>query len=205
MIKRYNQPKRSLKKPLLVSLIAILAAIGVLAALELSGTTSFILDKKTAAPRTATQYTKGEAPAQTPASGQSGNIGSQPKDSDGTWSSDNKTPGNTESPSNTKLDKPTGNFVNNHRPRLSESDDRLKVMQSSCVTTPGASCQIIFTKGSTTKTLPAQKTDAGGGTYWNWKLQDVGLTEGAWKVQAKATLGTQTETAEDAAPLEVQP
>lgn len=97
---------------------------------------------------------------------------------------------------------PTGNFVSNHNPNLSGSPTP-NTEESVCNTTPGAKCEIIFTKDGITKSLPAQTTDNGGAAYWNWKLQDVGLTEGSWKVTAKATLGSQMVTADDAVPLVV--
>ena len=56
---------------------------------------------------------------------------------------------------------------------------------------------------SMVKSLPAQTTDAGGATYWNWKLQDYGLTAGTWKITAIAKLNGQTQTATDATNLEI--
>lgn len=201
MIKRYNQRRRTSKKPLLLGFLVLVALAGIVAVLELTGVTHFV--RKNAAPQTANQNTKGEGPNQT--ASENGATGTE-KSSDqaqtggGTYSSDNKTPNANQT---TKLDVPTGNFVSNHRRNLSGSPAPNK-LQSSCVTTPGATCQIIFTKDGATKSLEAKKTDAGGGVYWEWKLQDAGLTKGSWKVQAKATLGTQIETAEDSLLLEVQ-
>lgn len=97
---------------------------------------------------------------------------------------------------------PSGTFVSNHSPNLSGSPAP-NTIQSTCNTTPGATCTISFTKDGITRQLQAQKTDAGGATYWNWKLQDVGLTEGSWQVSATARLGAQTKTTNDALPLEV--
>src|SRR5690606_17218727 len=97
---------------------------------------------------------------------------------------------------------PFGNFVSNHRPNLSGSPAP-NTLSSVCNTTPGASCTISFTKDGTTKSLPAQTADANGATYWNWKLQDIGLTTGTWKVQANASLNGQTKSASDALDLVV--
>ena len=105
-------------------------------------------------------------------------------------------------PTNAELKDPTGTFVSNHHPNLGGSPAPNEI-QSVCVTTSGAYCEIIFTKDSVTKSLPKQLTDRGGAAYWTWKLQDIGLTKGSWQVQAKATLGSQTKTADDAATLEV--
>lgn len=102
----------------------------------------------------------------------------------------------------TTLITPYGNFVSNHRPNLS-GKPAPNGMQSGCTTTVGATCQIIFTKGDVTKSLPAKVTDSSGATYWSWTLQQIGLSTGSWKVQAKASMGNQTQTAADALNLEV--
>jgi hypothetical protein len=101
--------------------------------------------------------------------------------------------------SNLTLLEPTGNFISNHHPDSPASET------SVCTTTPGASCTIVFTKGSVIKSLPSQTTDRGGSTYWNnWKLSDIGLTSGNWSVQSIATLNGQTKSAVDATALVIQ-
>lgn len=97
---------------------------------------------------------------------------------------------------------PSGNFVSNHHPNLSGSPAP-NVISSVCTTTPGASCRIIFTKDTVVKSLPAQTTDRGGSTYWSWKLQDVGLSAGTWKVEATSSLAGQSQSTADALNLEV--
>lgn len=101
-----------------------------------------------------------------------------------------------------QLVTPSGNFVSNHRPNLSGSPAPNQV-SSACNTTPGAACQITFTKGDLVKSLATQTTDASGATYWSWNLQDVGLTAGSWQVQAIATLNGKNLTVKDAMNLEV--
>lgn len=106
---------------------------------------------------------------------------------------------------NPVLVPPTGTFVSNHTPNLSGSPAPNK-MHSDCATTPGATCQISFTRNDgRVKTLPAQNTDNAGAAYWSWTLQDVGLDTGSWTVEAKATLNNKTETAKDSTTLEVKP
>lgn len=102
------------------------------------------------------------------------------------------------------LISPSGNFVSNHRPNLSGNPAPASET-SVCTTTPGASCSITFTKDGITKSLTPQTTDRGGSAYWNWKLQDIGLTGGSWHIQAIASLGDQTKTADDALNLQVSP
>lgn len=122
---------------------------------------------------------------------------------DTTQPADNKSStGGTTSPS-APLQDPYGSFVSNHRPNLGGSPAPNE-MQSICNTTPGASCEIIFSKDGIIKKLPAQTTDKAGAAYWTWKLQAVGLTEGVWKVEAKATLNGQSKTAADPVALEVK-
>jgi hypothetical protein len=101
---------------------------------------------------------------------------------------------------------PTGDFVSNHHPNLSGSPAP-NTMTSVCTTTPGASCKISFTNTSTgvVKSLPSQTTDAGGSTYWGWKLQDIGLSAGTWKIQATAGSGDQAKVATDPMDLVVEP
>jgi len=100
---------------------------------------------------------------------------------------------------------PIGNFVSNHRPNLSGSPSP-NAETSNCTTTPGATCQIEFTMGSTTRSLAAQTTDASGNTAWyNWTLQSIGLTGGTWHVTAVAANGDKTVTAKDVNALVVSP
>ena len=98
---------------------------------------------------------------------------------------------------------PLGTFVSNHYPNLSGSPSP-NIETSTCTTTPGAKCQIRFTQNNVIKYLPLQTTDANGNTNWSsWKLQDIGLTEGSWKVSAIATNGSKQSVANDSINLEV--
>lgn len=105
---------------------------------------------------------------------------------------------------NARLMQPLGQFVSNHRPNLS-GQPAPNTISSVCQTTSGATCTITFTLGNTVKSLPKQSTDKGGYTYWEWRLQDIGLTTGIWQVEAVATLGSQQQTATDPMNLEVKP
>jgi hypothetical protein len=107
-------------------------------------------------------------------------------------------------PASGSLLVPNGTFVSNHRPSLSGSDAQ-QAEQSTCNTTPGASCYIQFTKDSVVKTLQAQVIDNSGATYWSWNIKDSGFSEGTWKVTAIATLNGQTTTANDGIDLVVAP
>jgi cytoskeletal protein RodZ len=118
---------------------------------------------------------------------------------------DSSQPGDSKNSTNptssTVLLVPFGNFVSNHKPGQNNSP---LAETSVCNTSPGASCQIVFTKGGLTKSLPAQTTDRAGSTFWNdWTPTSIGLTTGSWQVQAKATLGSQSKTATDQIPLEI--
>jgi cytoskeletal protein RodZ len=97
---------------------------------------------------------------------------------------------------------PSGSFVSNHRPSMS-SNGSPSSEQSVCNTTPGASCEIQFTKGTETKKLAAQTVDSNGSTYWNWDINSAGITEGQWQITAYATLNGKTLSATDAMALEV--
>lgn len=168
---------------LIVSLLGYeLAASGVLQ--------RYFAPKHTSPATTAGQYTKGESPSPANTSPQSN-----------TQPGDNKSTTGAGDPNAVLLD-PTGNFVSTHHISLSGASGTA-TLQSTCNTTPGATCQITFTKDGVVKSLPKQTTDRGGATYWNWKLQDIGLSEGSWQVTAIAALGSQSKNANDALALEV--
>ncbi len=97
---------------------------------------------------------------------------------------------------------PSGTFVSNHHPNLSATG-AAGVITSTCSTTPGASCLIQFTSGGKTVSLPSQKADSNGNTYWTWTLQQVGATSGTWKISAVAVNGTKTSTTNDSLDLVV--
>lgn len=102
---------------------------------------------------------------------------------------------------NAPLTDPTGTFISNHRPSLSNS----AAIESVCNTTRGAKCNIILTKGGVTKSLGEKATDADGAVYWSWNLQEKGITEGTWEVTAVATLNGETKSVKDPISLEVKP
>ncbi len=157
---------------------------------------TFLKSKTPAVPRTANSYTKGQ-PA-----GSSGSSSSGNQSSSGQSTTSGSQKGGSGGSSAVVI-TPSGNFVSDHHPNLSGSPAP-NTLTSVCNTTPGAACQISFTMDGVTKSLPSQTTDSGGSTYWtNWKLQDVGLTAGTWKVQATASLDGQTQTAYDAMDLVV--
>lgn len=198
-MKRQRKQKRSLRKPVLMAGIGLLVIGGVIAILELTNNIHLFHD----APRpvTASADTKGEplpdstqtaVPPQNTTEQTGGGTNEKIPGEGGTSASSGAAP----------IDPTNSNFVNNHHPSLSKS----ATMASSCTTTPGATCVISFTNGSTApKSLAAQTTDRGGSAYWDWKLQDIGLTPGSWRITATATLNGQSKTATDAINLEVTP
>ncbi len=103
----------------------------------------------------------------------------------------------------TAPDKPVGTFVSNHHPNLS-GNPAPNQMSSTCTTTPGAECQIRFTKGDIVKNLPVKTTSSNGTANWNWKLQDINLSAGDWRVTAIASNGDKTVEASDPMQLSVQ-
>ena len=114
----------------------------------------------------------------------------------------------TESPgaaqSNQPPQQPYGDFVSNHHPNL-DGNPVPNRMSSVCNTSPGATCTVRFTKNGVTKELPVKKSDDNGAVYWDWNLQDIGLSEGNWTIRALATLNGKTTTATDPLNLEVEP
>lgn len=186
------------KRKILFSASLLIGAVIVLLALELTNTTH-LFHHQPVAQVTGSPETKGvkHTPTQT-----SSNTDTLQPTTNSSSSNNDKAASN---PPGVKLYTPRGPFVSDHRPNLS-SHPAPNRENSVCSTTSGATCQIVFTKDGVTKKLPSQMTDAGGATYWNgWKLQDVGLTAGGWKITAVAKLGSQTVTADDALPLTVSP
>jgi len=164
------------------ALAALLVLVAAMVVLELTNTTHFFhAEKPKAIATTGSPDTKGSGMMTTPpppaqSGGSTGGSGSS------------KQPTPSPAPSSATLTAPWGTFANVYSARL---DDQ---MQSTCNTTPGATCQLIFTNGSLTKSLDAENTDSGGAVYWAWKPSEVGLTPGTWHLTFKAVLGSQTKT-----------
>lgn len=118
-------------------------------------------------------------------------------------SSSDKSTDNTTPTAETKpVRAPSGEFVSNHSPNL-DGSPAPNLMSSVCSTTPGIQCSIRFSKDGVTKSLPAKITDTNGAAYWTWRLQDIGLTAGSWKITAVAKSGATTKTFSDPLNLKV--
>lgn len=185
----YHTSKRRARVPKAILLALLTGAAIVLIAI--AGYTHFFAPKPK--PTTASPYTKGSGPTANPGTN---NAPSSSSNNDG--STTTKGSGGV---STATLLAPSGVFVSSHHVSLSGPTAESSV----CNTTPGAACIIRFTDTSsgTVKELRSQQTDAGGATYWSWKTSDVGLGIGVWKVEAIASLGTQTKTTADALNLEI--
>jgi hypothetical protein len=103
----------------------------------------------------------------------------------------------------TDLAAPSGTFVSNHSPSLSDSSRAQET--SVCITTPGASCFIQFTLNGTTKTLDARTADENGAASWDWTPSSLGLTQGSWSIKATATRNSTTKSSQDSLTLNVSP
>ncbi|HEU4914167.1 MAG TPA: hypothetical protein VFT16_02050 [Candidatus Saccharimonadales bacterium] len=197
MKQRYT--KKTNKRRLFTRIGLVIAALVIITLiLELTSVIHF-LDKDTPKPTSGSQYTKGEQNSGDSASSKDSQTTQGEREGD-TFTD---TKGQSDEPvtPSKEIKAVSGNFVSAHKFSLSEAP----LLQSSCETTPKITCQIFFVKGSTTLKLEAKTTDDGGAAYWTWKPGDIGLTTGAWKVQAKATSGSNSLSADDALPLEVTP
>lgn len=182
------------KKVIILASSLTLLLVFLITLLEITNVTHFFHTKTKTAP-TANEYTKGE-----------------PKNKSGSTSNNKTTTNNNQTVDTSKkgsestynLIAPIGDFVSNHHPNLVGSPSP-NLISSVCTTTPGASCQINFTKGGITKSLYAQTTDEGGSAYWDWKLQDIGITTGSWSIEATASLNGQIKSTKDTSNLEVSP
>lgn len=128
-------------------------------------------------------------------------LGSSSSSSSAPTTPDKSTPTLAPASSGAAPATPTGQFVSNHKPGANGSPTS---EESVCSTTPGATCYIEFTMGSTVKKLNAETADANGSAYWNWDVGNAGFTSGSWQVTAVATDNGKSASANDATPLEVQ-
>jgi cytoskeletal protein RodZ len=179
--KKYSEPKYTKRAKLLLLVGVIVLLVGI------AGVSYALFHDSNKAPEvTASSDTKGEVSnGSKTASGSTDTTTTLPEDNKSSTGGSSSTP--------TNLIIPSGVFVSNHFPQQGGTT----ALQSNCTTSPGATCQISFTKDGVVKSLPAQTTDKGGATYWNWDYKDLGLTTGAWHVEAKANYGSQTQTATD--------
>jgi hypothetical protein len=197
MYKNPTLPPKN-KHTLRWAIIAALVLMAAITALELTNTTHFLHKKPT--PVTASAYTKGEGTQQLTTKNSEQNSDTTTSSTSGAQPGDQKSEAGGNSTA--ALLTPTGDFVSNHHPNL-DGSPAPNTISSVCTTTPGATCTIAFIKDGVTKSLPAQTTDRGGSAYWNWKLQDIGITSGSWKVEARASLDGKNVTASDAMQLVV--
>lgn len=179
-------------------LIIIGVAVITLLILELAGVTHVIHRESRQIQQSGSAYTKGESAEITETDSQKTSQTTSPNTDD----TQNDKGSNGSGANQTNLSDPTGNFVSNHRPNLSGSPAP-NTVTSVCTTTPGATCTIQFVQSDKTLKLEQRTTDKGGSAYWDWKIQDIGLTSGVWKVTAVATLGAQTKTTTDAVDMVV--
>jgi len=176
---------------LFVASILILIVVGLLGVLVVTNTIS-VFHKKPASLTTGSSFNT---------KGQQSSV--QPNQNSGSINPNNtQASTNNQIASNLTLYTPTGSFVSNHRPNLS-GYPAPNLESSVCTTTPGADCTINFTMDNTTRSLDTRTTDSNGSAYWDWKLQDINLTAGTWKIQAVAKMNGQTKTASDAIDLMV--
>lgn len=90
---------------------------------------------------------------------------------------------------------PSGEFVSNHKPGANGSPE---TEVSICNVSPGVSCQISFTMGSTVVSLQPQVAGTSGSVVWNnWTPASIGLTSGTWTIKATATYNGYSSTTQD--------
>lgn len=174
----------------LAGLLVVIFIIGLI--LEMAGVTHLIREDSRPAPASGSTYTKGESPRDKLSEETNNSVTNRQNDKGLAYPSSEAA----------SLIEPSGNFVSNHRPNLSNTPAP-NTISSVCTTTPGAVCTIHFTQNGTVRSLEARTADKGGSAYWDWKIQDLGLTIGVWKITAVSTLSGQTKTTMDSIDLEV--
>lgn len=182
----------------------VILVVAVIAVLELTNTT-YIFHKKTAPstiPVKESKSTSSDSKKSSSSSSSNKSSGSVSNQAE-TPAQNTKVPSSTGGSTSSNLDlvEPYGNFVSNHTPGQHGSSTQ---EQSTCNSTPGASCYIQFTNTSTGQVskLPAHPIESNGSTLWLWDANT--LTSGQWTVKAVASLNGQTKTATDSIKLVVQ-
>jgi hypothetical protein len=202
MYRQPNKKRISFKPTLVLIVIVVLLVIG-LAISEITNTTHLLHKQALVSGTIQTSHTN--SPSNSKATSSSKTSASSSTGTTTPSNTDTSTKVNNPAPTgNTALVTPYGTFVSNHRPSISGSSAPSEE-QSTCTTTPGASCSLKLTKDGITKTLAAQTTDQSGTTYWDWDVKKNGFETGTWQITAVATLNNQTKSAQDSANLEVQP
>ncbi len=187
--------------PLLRNLLGLCAVVAVFTVLELTNTTHFFHHQ---------QVVSGTIPSsnpktQTSSENQSGPASQSPKNNNVSQNpTTSVTSDKSQAPTSGSLITPYGTFISNHHPNLDGSPAPSQE-QSTCQTSPGASCYITLTNNGVVKTLAAQNTDRDGVAIWNWDISKAGFTEGSWKINVIASLNGTTKTANDSMQLEVGP
>ncbi|HEY4963525.1 MAG TPA: hypothetical protein VIH90_02405 [Candidatus Saccharimonadales bacterium] len=128
----------------------------------------------------------------------SGNSASSPK---ATTTPDKSSSGDQNNMNGGSLITPYGSFVSNHKPGQNGSN---LTELSQCITSPGATCYIKFTQNGVVKSLPEKTADSSGSIFWEWNINDAGLTSGTWTITSIASLNGQTKSTTDQLTLQVQ-
>lgn len=171
-----------------VAILGLLILCAITAVLELTNTTHFFHAKKAVSGPIKTI----NAPSQTASSNATSSTNQTPSD---------KSSSASQSSTGSSLAAPYGSFVSNHRPGQNGAN---MTELSQCITTPGATCYIKFTQDDVVKTLPEKTADASGSMFWEWSINDAGLTSGKWVITAIASLNGQSKSTTDQLNLEVQ-
>ncbi|HYH36495.1 MAG TPA: hypothetical protein VD706_03280 [Candidatus Saccharimonadales bacterium] len=185
----------------LLALVLVLVVAGVVAGLELSDTTHMFHDSKAVSgkiPVKETSETKPSAKTSQQKTASSENTAANTA----ATSAKNTAGGGSQSSAQTSapLKAPFGSFVSSHSASLNGASGQ----QSTCITTPGATCTITFTNGGVVKELPAKTTDGNGNATWEWDVKAAGFSEGNWTIKATATLNGQSQSVTDPKALRVQ-
>lgn len=193
---------KRLRRPVPIAIGVVLLLVIIVGILELTNTTYFFHDKEAIS-----STIPADSPDSTPSSDDSTDSASDtpaPSAASPTTSANtSKTPGTT--PNSGPPQTPTGNFVSNHQPSLGNKDGGSSALESLCVTSPGATCKIIFTRNGVTKTLEEKSVGSDGFVLWTWDVNQAGFVEGSWEITAISTLNGVTSTSKDPLNMEVKP
>ncbi len=181
--------KKLSKKQITIYAVAALALLAVGAAAYVHNTRP----KSTANTVTPTETPASKQDQGTNHPGQGSASGSGSSSGSTNSSSPSPTPQTDPQYNSSTLASPYGQAFG-HNTILLDGSDQTKSPQeeSSCNSVLGSTCDIWFTKDSTTIKLGAKAVDDNGTAIFDWNANSIGLTKGTWQVKFVASKSGQT-------------
>lgn len=114
----------------------------------------------------------------------------------GSSNSSNNANGSSSSKGSITPAKPSGQLLNKHNISLSSTViESNPDMDSVCITSPNASCDLKLTgPDNSIKYVGVKNVGSSGAVDFMWNAKNIGLVAGKWKIEAIATIGDANST-----------